>query len=63
MMVVVVATDLWVTVELWLARSLIFSVRVAIFAAMCIDFDYWVLVDRLVGEGWMEWNPYRLSFG
>jgi uncharacterized membrane protein len=51
MMVVVVATDLWVTVEWWLAGSLIFSVRVAIIETMCADFDYWVLVDRLV---WAE---------
>ena len=34
MMAVVVATDLWVTVELWLAGSLIFLVSMAFIATM-----------------------------
>lgn len=51
MMVVVVATDLWVTVELWLARSLIFSVSAAMIVTISTTFDHWVLVNRLV---WAE---------
>ena len=40
MMAVVVATDLWVTVELWLAGSLIFLVSMAFIATMFTIFDH-----------------------
>ena len=48
MVAVVVATDLWVTVDLCLAGSLIFSVSAAIIAAIYVNFDHYMLEKRLV---------------
>eukprot|EP00985_Skeletonema_marinoi_P014259 scaffold7206_cov143-Skeletonema_marinoi.AAC.1 len=49
MVAVVVATDLWVTVDMWSAKSLIFSVSAANIATICVNFfDRYMLLNRLL---------------
>ena len=63
MVAVVVATDLWVTVDLCLAGSLIFSVSAAIIAAIYVNFDHYMLEKRLVWAKRILQHLYRLSCG
>ena len=52
MVAVVVATDLWVTVDMWSAKSLIFSVSAANIATICVNFfDRYMVLNRLLMGG------------
>ena len=64
MVAVVVATDLWVTVDMWSAKSLIFSVSAASIATICVNFfDRYMLLNRLLWAERILRHLYRLSCG
>ena len=48
MVAVVVATDLWVTVDMWSAKSLIFSVSAANIATICVNFFDRYMLEKLL---------------
>jgi|SaaInl74LU_5_DNA_1037368.scaffolds.fasta_scaffold06399_1 hypothetical protein len=56
-MAVVVATNLWVLVDLLFAGSLIFSVSAAMIVTMCLNGGAHILLRRLVGAGGLNGTP------